>query len=406
MTVTPNLQLPYIAASQAQKHVTHNEALRVIDALAQLAVIDRDLTSPPDEPEEGDRYIVAADPTGGWAGRANQIAAWIDGAWQFSAPRPGWLAWVLDEGILAVWDGSAWNDSAAAITALQNLAVLGIGTTADDENPFAAKLNKALWTARYDGEGGDGNLRYTLNKEATGNVLSLLMQSGWSGRAEVGLVGTDDLAFKVSPDGAVWTEALTLQKDGAAATFKTPLKVQVDSGLTFELDLQGGSGVFQATRYIGGTAGPVFFGRKARGARATPSAVQAGDTLLGFRGYGFTGTEFVSGSSGVAFLLETAEAWAHGAAYGTQIRFFTTANGSTTNSERLRIADSGDLQMGGANTVINAARHPVLRAYTVATLPAASPAGQLIYVADGSGNRRMAVSEGTDWRWPDGGVVA
>jgi len=34
MTVTPNLQLPYIAASQAQKHVTHNEALRMIDALA------------------------------------------------------------------------------------------------------------------------------------------------------------------------------------------------------------------------------------------------------------------------------------------------------------------------------------------------------------------------------------
>lgn len=50
---------------------------------------------------------------------------------------------------------------------------LGIGSEADAENPFAAKLNKALWTALGTGEGGD--LRYKLNKEAVGNTLSLLM---------------------------------------------------------------------------------------------------------------------------------------------------------------------------------------------------------------------------------------
>lgn len=38
MSVTQRLQLPYIAASQAQKHVTHNEALVLLDALVQLAV--------------------------------------------------------------------------------------------------------------------------------------------------------------------------------------------------------------------------------------------------------------------------------------------------------------------------------------------------------------------------------
>ena len=62
--------------------------------------------------------------------------------------------------------------------------------------------------------------------------------------------------------------------------------------------------------------------------------------------------------------------------------------------------------MGGANTVINASRHPVLRAYTVATLPAASPAGQLIYVSNGSSNRRLAVSDGSAWRFLDGDVVS
>jgi Protein of unknown function (DUF2793) len=38
MTNTPRLALPAIEAAQAQKHVTHNEALTLLDALTQLAV--------------------------------------------------------------------------------------------------------------------------------------------------------------------------------------------------------------------------------------------------------------------------------------------------------------------------------------------------------------------------------
>ena len=56
MTDTANLGLPCIEGSQAQKHVTHNEALRIIDTLVQLAVNDRDLTAPPALPGEGDRF--------------------------------------------------------------------------------------------------------------------------------------------------------------------------------------------------------------------------------------------------------------------------------------------------------------------------------------------------------------
>jgi hypothetical protein len=58
MSETIHLALPYIAASQAQKHVTHNEALRMLDALVMLSVKDRDLSAPPGSPEEGDRYLV------------------------------------------------------------------------------------------------------------------------------------------------------------------------------------------------------------------------------------------------------------------------------------------------------------------------------------------------------------
>ena len=48
--ITTHLLLPYILASQAQKHVTHNEALRLLDAMVQLSVLDRDLAAPPASP--------------------------------------------------------------------------------------------------------------------------------------------------------------------------------------------------------------------------------------------------------------------------------------------------------------------------------------------------------------------
>ena len=219
MDETANLQLPYILASQAQKHVTHNEALQVLDALVQLAIVDRDLSEPPGVPAEGTRYIVKAPATGAWAGHIDHIAYRRDGAWQFVVPKAGWLAWVVDEAILVYWDGDAWSPLAGSLSALQNLSLIGLGTTADATNPFSAKLNKALWTAKTAAEGGDGDLRYTLNKEAAADVLSLLLQTNFSGRAEIGLIGNDDVTLKVSPDGATWKEALHVDRASAAVSF-------------------------------------------------------------------------------------------------------------------------------------------------------------------------------------------
>src|SRR5688572_6703794 len=102
MDTTPNLSLPYIAAAQAQKHVTHNEALRALDAIVQLSVLDKDLAAPPGSPTEGTRYIVGPSATGAWAGQTGTIAAWQDGAWAFYTPHEGWLAWVADEDVLYV----------------------------------------------------------------------------------------------------------------------------------------------------------------------------------------------------------------------------------------------------------------------------------------------------------------
>lgn len=109
MSTTPNLALPFIEAGQAQKHVTHNEALRLLDTLVQLAVQSRDLAAPPAAPAEGARWIVKAAAADAWAGHDNEIAAWQDGAWAFAAPAPGWLAYAIGEAALVAWDGSAWS---------------------------------------------------------------------------------------------------------------------------------------------------------------------------------------------------------------------------------------------------------------------------------------------------------
>ena len=220
---TNNLGLPYILPSQAQKHVTHNEALRLLDGIVQLSVADRDRAEPDAAPAEGERHIVAAGGSGAWAGKDGQVAMFQDDAWAFLVPREGWLVWVSDEAKLLCRHDDAWSEVEATLSILQDLELLGVGTTADAANPFAAKLNKALWTARPVAEGGDGDLRYTLNKEAGANVLSLLLQSGWSGRAEFGLVGSDDVTLKVSPDGANWHEALAVDGATGAASFPSGL---------------------------------------------------------------------------------------------------------------------------------------------------------------------------------------
>ena len=219
MTDTANLRLPCIEGSQAQKHVTHNEALRILDTLVQLAVLDRDLTAPPELTYEGDRYIVNAEATGAWAECEGAIMAWQDGAWHISVPRVGWLAYVMDEGALLAWDGLEWVDAIAALTSLNNMTRLGVGTMADDTNPFSAKLNNMLFAARTVAEGGDGDLRTKLSKESAADTASLLFQSGYSGRAELGLTGDDNFHVKVSADGSAWTEAMTIDRTTGGVSF-------------------------------------------------------------------------------------------------------------------------------------------------------------------------------------------
>jgi hypothetical protein len=208
MDTTPNLTLPYIMAAQAQKHITHNEAIRALDALLQLMVLDRDLASPPTSPANGDRYIVAASPTGAWAGEAGRVAAYEDRAWDFYVPKEGWLAWVADENLLLAHDGTAWSTAVS----LQNVPMIGINATADTTNRLAVKSTASLFDNI-----GNGH-QHKINKAAAADTASMLFQTGYSGRAEVGTTGDDNLHIKVSADGSSWQEAIIVDRASGQVT--------------------------------------------------------------------------------------------------------------------------------------------------------------------------------------------
>ena len=216
------LGLPYLAAGQLQKHVTLNEALTRLDALTQTAVVSRTVTAQPATPADGALYILPPGATGAeWAGRpTGSLMRAEAGGWIAVAAPDGLLAVVLDSEEVLVRRAGLWTPLAGEpVTALQNLTRLGVNTEADAANIFAARLNKALWTALESESGGDGDLRFTFNKQGASDVLSLLFQSGWGGRAELGLIGDDDLRLKVSADGGTWREAFTVDRATARLWF-------------------------------------------------------------------------------------------------------------------------------------------------------------------------------------------
>jgi len=89
--------------------ITYNANLRRIEALMRLAVIDRDLTSPPGSPADGDVYLIATSATGAWSGQDDDIT-WYDGSsWIFFTPVEGMRMYVNDENVFLVYDGATWG---------------------------------------------------------------------------------------------------------------------------------------------------------------------------------------------------------------------------------------------------------------------------------------------------------
>lgn len=215
MSNTSNLGLPYILAAQAQKHVTHNEALRALDAIVQLSALESGLTDPPASPAEGDRYLIASPASGIWAGHDNEVAAFQDGAWAFYVPQPGWVAWVADSQSLSVFDGTSWQQAGGG--AVNPADLVGVNTTADGTNRLSVKSDAVLFS-HDDVTPGNGSVQHKLNKQAQSGTSSVVFQTGFSGRAEFGLTGDDNFHVKVSADGTTWHEAMIVDRQSGAVS--------------------------------------------------------------------------------------------------------------------------------------------------------------------------------------------
>lgn len=343
MSTTDRLQLPLILPSQAQKHVTHNEALLKLDILVQLTVTDR-LSAPPATPSEGERFIVGADPSGIWETRQNSIAVYQGDDWLYLEPEPGWRTFDLYSSTLLVFSGSHW----VAAPGATEVPALGVNTAVDENHRLSVRGSSTLFA----GEAGDHRIH--VNKQTEADTASVVFESGYSGRAEVGLAGNDALSMKVADQNGTWRNAITVAPDTA------------NVGL-------GGVGDPQAPLHVAGSM-----------RLSSNSAFVAfyDDTEQARSGY-----LQVHKDHGYYFVCELAR----------PMMFYTS------NQLRLLIESGGNVGIGGISEP-TAALHvggPVrVGSFQVATLPSASGsgAGTIIHVDDEAGGSVLAFSDGAVWR--------
>ncbi|MFA7262206.1 MAG: DUF2793 domain-containing protein [Caulobacter sp.] len=104
---TPRLGLPYVAAGQAQKHVTVNAAFARLDGLVQAAAVSRSLAGQPATPDDGALYLLPEGAVGdAWSAEvAGALMRFEAGGWSRIEPGAGHLLWVADEAVVLVFDG-------------------------------------------------------------------------------------------------------------------------------------------------------------------------------------------------------------------------------------------------------------------------------------------------------------
>ncbi|PZX14352.1 uncharacterized protein DUF2793 [Palleronia aestuarii] len=214
MSKSPNLAMPYIQPAQAQKHVTHNLAIELLDALVQLSVSDLAATEPPAAAGDGDVVVVGPGASGVFEGEDGKIAYHTNGGWMFVPPRNGFTAWVEAAGAVYVYQNGAWRVLLAVSEDGSDAREgLGINTGWDATNRLAVSAPATLFTH----EGGSHRIK--VNKATAADTASLLFQTDFSGRAEMGLAGDGNFSVKVSADGESWRPAMAVEGATGEATF-------------------------------------------------------------------------------------------------------------------------------------------------------------------------------------------
>lgn len=304
MDQSPRLAFPYLQPNQAQKHVTLNEAMRLLDSVTSAAVVSRSLAAEPASPSEGEAYILPASATGdAWAlFSANTLAAFQDGAWTGIVPVEGLRAWVEDEGKLCVFTSGGWAEISPVTT-----SQLGINTDAALPNLLAVKSDSVLFS-HDDVTPGSGDVRLAVNRHAAGSVASIIFQTDFTGQGEIGLLGSGNLAFRSSADGTRFNTGVEVRQSDA--------KVSLPSGFADALTLLNDLGFRRPLGNIADdTSVSIDFGQPVYGAavlavpnatssapaaffyiRAAPSPAM--ETLFSSGAPFTTGTASLSGTSG------------------------------------------------------------------------------------------------------------
>lgn len=96
--------------------------------------------------------------------------------------------------------------------------LLGLGgATADSYNRLSVNTPAVLLN-----NAGAG-IEATVNKAAPANDASFAFKTNWSARALIGLLGSDDFSFKVSPDGSAFYEAIRIDRASGRVEMPEPV---------------------------------------------------------------------------------------------------------------------------------------------------------------------------------------
>ena len=212
MSKSTRLNLPFILPNQAQKHVTHNQAILELDAIIQLVLVSTGLTTPPDAPAEGDCYAIAGNPTNEWEGRSGDIAVWRDNSWAFITPLPGWRAFDISTNSLRIYnEAHEWTayigNSSTGGRSNGELTQLGVNALAAENQRLAVASDTSLFNHE------NGSHQVLINRQQAIDTASIVFQTGFSGLAEIGLVASNELQIRRSTDGSVFASAIKVSTD-------------------------------------------------------------------------------------------------------------------------------------------------------------------------------------------------
>lgn len=158
---TPRLALPFLQTGQAQKELTHNEALLLLDVAVQPIVETIGLTSPPAAAAPGQCWVVGTSATGVWTGQDNALAALTGGGWRFVAATEGMAVWSHADTTVARYLNGHWEVGSVRA---QRLLINGIQVVAGRQPAIPAVFG--------------GTVADTLARRAIANIVTTLQQHG------------------------------------------------------------------------------------------------------------------------------------------------------------------------------------------------------------------------------------